>query len=69
VSSLAASGPGTHPGRVLAGTGGGVFRSDDGNTWALTAGRETRDLVTIPETWLLCSAEHDIEVVRADATG
>ncbi|WP_426513864.1 baseplate J/gp47 family protein [Dactylosporangium sp. McL0621] len=68
VSSLAAGAPGGRPRRVLAGTGSGVYRTDDGAGWALTAGRETTGPVTIPETWLLCSAEHDIEVVRTDAT-
>ncbi|GAA3284437.1 putative baseplate assembly protein [Dactylosporangium vinaceum] len=67
VTSLAVSGPGTHRGRVLAGTAGGAYRTDDGAAWAQTAGREVRQAVTIPATWLLCSAEHAIDVVRADA--
>ena len=29
---------------------------------------QLRDRVTIPQTWLLCSCEHRIEVVKRDAT-
>ncbi len=65
VACLAA---GTAGGTVLAGGGRGVYRSDDAKTWRFTAARETREPVTIPPTWLLCSGEHDVEVVRADAT-
>jgi hypothetical protein len=55
-------------GPVLAGTNLGVYRSADLSRWNAAAARETREAVTIPETWLLCSGEHDIEVVRDDAT-
>jgi hypothetical protein len=55
-------------GLVLAGGPRGVFRSDDAYRWFGAANRETRDLVTIPDTWLLCSGRHRIEVVPADAT-
>ncbi|WP_432826867.1 putative baseplate assembly protein [Dactylosporangium sp. CA-092794] len=68
VEALAAGGVGGPAHRGLAGTRRGVFRGDDTETWAFVADRETRAPVTIPETWLLCSAEHDIEVVREDAT-
>jgi len=54
---------------VLVGGGSGVFRSLDGQRFAAAAGRETTEAVTIPDTWLLCSGEHDIEVVSEDATG
>ena len=53
---------------VLAGGPRGVQLSTDAQGWRAAANRETRDVVTIPETWLLCSGEHDIEVVREDAT-
>jgi hypothetical protein len=53
---------------VLSGGTRGVYRSVDGQRWAPAAGRENTETVTIPETWLLCSAEHAIEVVRQDAT-
>jgi hypothetical protein len=55
-------------GLVLAGTARGVFRSTDAYRWSTGANRETKDLVTIPDTWLLCSGEHRIEVVPANAT-
>jgi hypothetical protein len=55
-------------GLVLAGGSRGVFRSTDAYRWAGAANRETKDLVTIPDTWLVCSGTHRIEVVPADAT-
>ena len=58
----------TGPGLVLAGGSRGVYRSTDGQRWTAAAGRETRDTVTVPDTWLICSGDHDIEVVRDDAT-
>jgi hypothetical protein len=51
-------------GRLLAGSTRGVYRSSDGVGWRATSNRQTRQLVTVPETWLLCSGEHDIEVVH-----
>jgi len=55
-------------GLVLAGGSRGVFRSTDAYRWFGAANRETKDLVTIPDTWLVCSGTHRIEVVPADAT-
>jgi hypothetical protein len=55
-------------GQVLAGTTRGVYRAAGPDRWAAVAAREKREVVTIPETWLLCSGTHDIEVVRDDAT-
>jgi len=55
-------------GPVLIGGIRGVYRSADAYRWSQTANRETTEMVTIPDTWLLCSGEHRIEVVRADAT-
>ncbi|MET8067804.1 putative baseplate assembly protein, partial [Micromonospora sp. NPDC005313] len=52
---------------VLAGGERGVFRSGDGADWTASANQATADVVTVPGTWLLCSGEHDIEVVRQDA--
>jgi hypothetical protein len=63
VDAVAASGARA----LFAGGPRGVYRSDDGYRWAATANRETREPVTIPDTWLLCSGEHQIEVVRQDA--
>jgi hypothetical protein len=54
-------------GQVLAGTGSGVYLRAGADRWAPVANRETRDLVTVPQTWLLCSGEHDVEVVRENA--
>lgn len=53
---------------VLAGGERGVYRSADAVTWTASANQATADVVTVPDTWLLCSGEHDIEVVRQDAT-
>ncbi|MGH3951120.1 MAG: baseplate J/gp47 family protein, partial [Pseudonocardiaceae bacterium] len=50
-------------GTVMAGGPVGVYRSEDSEHWVATANRETTDAVTIPDTWLLCSGEHEIEVV------
>lgn len=54
-------------GLVIAGGPRGVHRSNDGQSWSGAANRETRDLVTIPDTWLFCSGTHGIEVRPADA--
>ncbi|MGS2614932.1 putative baseplate assembly protein [Micromonospora sp. LZ34] len=53
---------------VLAGGERGVYRSGDAVDWSASANQATADVVTVPDTWLLCSGEHDIEVVRQDAT-
>jgi hypothetical protein len=64
VESIACTGTGP----ILVGGTRGVYRSVDAYRWSPTANRETTEMVTIPDTWLLCSGEHRIEVVRADAT-
>jgi hypothetical protein len=33
----------------------------------VSANQSTVDLVTVPDTWLLCSGAHDVKVVRSDA--
>ncbi|MGC4746160.1 putative baseplate assembly protein [Micromonospora sp. DT201] len=53
---------------ILAGGQRGVHRSADAVDWTPSANQATADVVTVPDTWLLCSGEHDIEVVRQDAT-
>jgi hypothetical protein len=58
---------GTGQGPMLIGGTRGVYRGVDAQHWSASANRETAEVVTIPETWLLCSAEHRIEVVREDA--
>jgi hypothetical protein len=53
--------------RLLAGGVEGIYSSTNGIDWAVSANRSTVDLVTVPDTWLLCSGEHDIKVVRGNA--
>ena len=38
------------------------------SAWANAANRSTAELVTVPDTWLLCSGDHAVEVVRDDAS-
>lgn len=65
LAALAARSPGAV---VMAGGTRGVHRSDgEGAVWRAVAHREADELVTIPDTWLLCSAEHEIEVVSGHA--
>jgi hypothetical protein len=52
---------------ILAAGERGVHRSADAVDWTPSANQATADVVTVPDTWLLCSGEHDIEVVRQDA--
>ncbi|MBO4160876.1 putative baseplate assembly protein [Micromonospora antibiotica] len=54
---------------ILAGGERGVHRSTDAVDWTASANQATADVVTVPDTWLLCSGEHDIEVVGHDAPG
>src|SRR5215510_5787074 len=51
-------------GLKLAGGIEGVYRSDDGGAgYEGCSSKEFTKNVTIPDTWLFCSGEHDIEVV------
>jgi hypothetical protein len=54
---------------IIAGGPEGIYRSADGGSRYenCSSGEFTR-MVTIPETWLLCSGEHDVEVVSEDET-
>jgi len=54
--------------QVLAGTHKGVSRLTATRTWAPAASRILTDQVTVPDTWLLCSGDHDVEVVRDGAS-
>lgn len=54
------------PGWVMAGTGEGVFRSQEGDRYESASPREFVDKVTLPPTWLFCSGIHDVEVVSED---
>ncbi|MFE9955318.1 putative baseplate assembly protein [Micromonospora sp. NPDC005299] len=70
VDAIAATAPSAAGGAarlVLAGGERGVYRSGDAEDWTASANQATADVVTVPGTWLLCSGEHDIEVVRQDA--
>jgi hypothetical protein len=53
---------------ILAGGQKGVYRSVSAVEWKPSANQSTADVVTVPGTWLLCSGEHKIKVVQADAT-
>ncbi|WP_027345348.1 putative baseplate assembly protein [Hamadaea tsunoensis] len=52
---------------ILAGGTRGVFRSITAVDWTASANQATADVVTVPDTWLLCSGEHKIKVVQQDA--
>ncbi|MFG3601091.1 putative baseplate assembly protein [Micromonospora chersina] len=67
IAATAPSGPGGAGRLILAGGERGVYRSGDAVDWTASANQATADVVTVPGTWLLCSGEHDIEVVRQDA--
>lgn len=52
---------------VLASGPRGVLRSTDaGQSWRTCSARRVHDVVTLPPTWLFCSGEHRVQVVRAD---
>ncbi len=55
---------------LLTGSSQGVYRSgDEGLTYDSCSRREFMETVTLPETWLFCSGEHEIEVVSEHETG
>ncbi|MCI0398269.1 MAG: putative baseplate assembly protein [Chloroflexi bacterium] len=52
---------------VMAGGVEGIYRSqDEGVTYSNASSREFAEKVTLPETWLFVSGEHDITVVGED---
>jgi hypothetical protein len=66
IEALAAR-PGNH--MVLAGGIDGVYRGGAGAaSYERCSSKEFTKNVTIPDTWLFCSGEHDIEVVSEDET-
>ncbi|MFE9689306.1 putative baseplate assembly protein [Micromonospora sp. NPDC005806] len=67
IAATVPSGAGGAARLILAGGERGVYRSGDAADWTASANQATADVVTVPDTWLLCSGEHDIEVVRQDA--
>jgi len=61
VNTLAVQPQGT---MLLAGGGSGVFRSrDGGQQYECSSRKEFTDKVTLDPNWLLCSSEHELEVV------
>jgi hypothetical protein len=54
---------------ILAGGAEGIYRSkDEGVSYSTCSSNVFTDKVTLPPTWLLCSAEHEIEVVSENET-
>ena len=52
---------------VMAGIRTGVFRSEDqGERYSVCSNREFSDRVTLPQTWLFCSGDHEVEVISED---
>jgi hypothetical protein len=52
---------------IVAGGRVGVYRSrDEGLTYEKCSSEEFTEKVTLPETWLFCSGEHEIRVVSED---
>lgn len=53
--------------RLLAAGVEGVYRSgDQGKSYVHVSNSEFPEMVTLPETWLFCSGEHEINVVSED---
>ena len=67
---IAAGAAGDTPGGaatlLLAGTDEGVFKSVDALSYEPASSKEFRERVTLPDTWLFCSGEHDLVVVGED---
>ncbi len=54
-------------GLIMAAGSEGIFCSEDGGTtYRSISNRESTDKVTLPDTWLFCSGEHQITVVTED---
>ena len=69
VASTGGDGAGTVALRLpvlLAGTDAGVFKSADGAHFEPASSREFRERVTLPDTWLFCSGEHEVSAVSED---
>ena len=53
--------------QIMAGGESGLFRTNDAGATFRTCGqREFTDQVTLPETWLFCSGEHELNIVSED---
>jgi hypothetical protein len=54
---------------VMAGGQRGIYRSrDNGTSYDFASSTEFQDKVTLPETWLFVSGEHEVDVVSEDET-
>jgi hypothetical protein len=52
---------------VMAGGAEGIYRSrDKGVNYRNASSKEFTEKVTLPETWLFVSGEHDVTVVSED---
>lgn len=50
---------------VMAGGAKGIYRSDDnGTSYQSCSSNVSQDRVTLPNTWLFCSGEHEVKVVN-----
>jgi len=60
---------GVGSGILMAGGSEGIVQSKDGRTFTLASKSEFGDgtRITIPESWLICSGTHDIQVAEANA--
>jgi hypothetical protein len=66
VAALAASPDGKS---FLGGGPAGIFRSADaGKSYQNCSQKEFGEQVTLPETWLFCSGEHELNIVSEDET-
>lgn len=53
---------------IMAGSEQGVYLSDDGGVrYRCVSNREFADNVTLPQTWLFCSGEHQVTVVSDES--
>jgi hypothetical protein len=55
---------------LLAGGAQGIYRSkDSGEHYESSSRKEFVDTLTLPETWLFCSGEHEVIVESEDEAG
>jgi hypothetical protein len=57
---------------VLVGTEeDGLYRSQNGGRYEEVSGtkRDTSDKVTLPQTWLFCSGQHQVKAMREEDEG
>ena len=55
---------------VIAAGPQGIYRStDNGTSYQACSNKVFQDRVTLPDTWLFVSGEHQVEVISEDETG